>query len=198
VFPSWRAHCNCARLAEISPQEDTPMQMSDTRQIAATPEEVYAALLDPDMLIKCVPGATEVTGSPEEGFEATVVQKVGPVKATFKGQVAMSDLVPGQSLKISGEGKGGAAGFAKGGADVRLSAKDGGTELTYDVEAKVGGKLAQLGSRIIDGFAKKMADQFFNNLQETLEGPADAEAAGVDEVAAEAPKKKGWFGREKS
>jgi uncharacterized protein len=150
------------------------------------------------MLIKCVPGATEVTGSPEEGFEATVVQKVGPVKATFKGQVAMSDLVPGQSLKISGEGKGGAAGFAKGGADVRLSAKDGGTELTYDVEAKVGGKLAQLGSRIIDGFAKKMADQFFNNLQETLEGPADAEAAGVDEVAAEAPKKKGWFGREKS
>jgi len=174
------------------------MQMSDTRQIAATPEEVYAALLDPDMLIKCVPGATEVTGSPEEGFEATVVQKVGPVKATFKGQVAMSDLVPGQSLKISGEGKGGAAGFAKGGADVRLSAKDGGTELTYDVEAKVGGKLAQLGSRIIDGFAKKMADQFFNNLQETLEGPAEAEAADADEVAAEAPKKKGWFGREKS
>ncbi|MEM5520392.1 carbon monoxide dehydrogenase subunit G [Sulfitobacter sp. AS59] len=174
------------------------MQMSDTRQIAATPEEVYAALLDPDMLIKCVPGATEVTGSPEEGFEATVVQKVGPVKATFKGQVEMSDLVPGQSLKISGEGKGGAAGFAKGGADVRLSAKDGGTELTYDVEAKVGGKLAQLGSRIIDGFAKKMADQFFNNLQETLEGPAGAEAADADEVAAEAPKKKGWFGREKS
>jgi uncharacterized protein len=127
-----------------------------------------------------------------------VVQKVGPVKATFKGQVAMSDLVPGQSLKISGEGKGGAAGFAKGGADVRLSAKDGGTELTYDVEAKVGGKLAQLGSRIIDGFAKKMADQFFNNLQETLEGPAGAEAADGDEVAAEAPKKKGWFGREKS
>jgi uncharacterized protein len=174
------------------------MQMSDTRQIAATPEEVYAALLDPDMLIKCVPGATEVTGSPEEGFEATVVQKVGPVKATFKGQVAMSDLVPGQSLKISGEGKGGAAGFAKGGADVRLSAKDGGTELTYDVEAKVGGKLAQLGSRIIDGFAKKMADQFFNNLQETLEGPAGGDAADGDEVAAEAPKKKGWFGREKS
>lgn len=174
------------------------MQMSDTRQIAASPEEVYAALLDPDMLIKCVPGATEVTGSPEEGFEATVVQKVGPVKATFKGQVAMTDLVPGQSLTISGEGKGGAAGFAKGGADVRLTAKDGGTELTYDVEAKVGGKLAQLGSRIIDGFAKKMADQFFNNLQETLEGPAEADAANEEVVAAGAPKKKGWFGREKS
>ncbi|MCX8224793.1 MAG: carbon monoxide dehydrogenase subunit G [Sulfitobacter sp.] len=174
------------------------MKMSDTRQIAASPEEVYAALLDPDMLIKCVPGATEVIGSPEDGYEATVVQKVGPVKATFKGQVTMSDMVPGQSIKISGEGKGGAAGFAKGEADVTLVPKDGGTELTYDVEAKVGGKLAQLGSRIIDGFAKKMADQFFNNLQETLEGPGDAGAANGEEVAADAPKKKGWFGREKS
>ncbi len=170
------------------------MQMSDTRQIAATPAEVYAALLDPDMLIKCVPGATEVTGSPEDGFEATVVQKVGPVKATFKGQVVMTDMIPDTSMKISGEGKGGAAGFAKGEADVTLTPKDGGTELTYDVEAKVGGKLAQLGSRIIDGFAKKMADQFFNNLQETLEGPADGTAAASDETS----KKKGWFGREKS
>lgn len=173
------------------------MQMSETRQIAATPAEVYAALLDPDMLMKCVPGATEVSGSPEEGYEATVVQKVGPVKATFKGQVTMTDLVPDRSMKISGEGKGGAAGFAKGGADVMLAEKDGGTELTYDVEAKVGGKLAQLGSRIIDGFAKKMADQFFNNLQETLEGPAAPEP---DEAAegATPEKKKSWLGRLKS
>ena len=87
----------------------------------------------------------------------------------------------------------GAAGFAKGGAEVRLLAKDGGTELSYDVEAKVGGKLAQLGSRIIDGFAKKMADQFFENLQTTLEGPAE----DGDEAAEEAPAKKGWFGRSK-
>jgi carbon monoxide dehydrogenase subunit G len=174
------------------------MQMSETRQIAASPAEVYAALLDPDMLIKCVPGATEVTGSAEEGFEATVVQKVGPVKATFKGQVTMTDMVPDKSIKISGEGKGGAAGFAKGGADVTLVAKDGGTELSYDVEAKVGGKLAQLGSRIIDGFAKKMADQFFNNLQESLEGPAADDAEDTADVAEDAPKKKGWFGRAKS
>lgn len=176
------------------------MQMSETRHIAATPAEVYAALLDPDMLMNCVPGATEVTGSPEEGYEATVVQKVGPVKATFKGQVTMTDLVPNQSMKISGEGKGGAAGFAKGGADVTLVEKDGGTDLTYDVEAKVGGKLAQLGSRIIDGFAKKMADQFFNNLQETLEGPATPETDAEGEAEAEADdgdkaKKKGWLGR---
>jgi len=168
------------------------MQMTDTRQIAASPAEVYAALLDPGMLQQCVPGAQDVTGSPEDGYEATVVQKVGPVKATFKGQVTLSDLVPDTSLTISGEGKGGAAGFAKGGANVTLAAKDGGTELSYDVEAKVGGKLAQLGSRIIDGFAKKMADQFFNNLQETLEGPAE-----TDESDAEPEKKKSWFGRSK-
>ena len=174
------------------------MKMSETRQIAASPAEVYAALLDPDMLIKCVPGATEVTGSPEEGFEATVVQKVGPVKATFKGQVTMTDMVPDQSIKISGEGKGGAAGFAKGEADVTLAAVDGGTELSYEVEAKVGGKLAQLGSRIIDGFAKKMADQFFNNLQETLEGPAEDAPAEAAEAADASAEKKGWFGRSKS
>jgi carbon monoxide dehydrogenase subunit G len=170
------------------------MQMSDTRQIGVPPAEVYAALLDPEMLQKCVPGAQDVTGSVADGYEATVVQKVGPVKATFKGQVTLSDLVENTSLKIDGAGKGGAAGFAKGGAEVRLVAKDGGTELSYDVEAKVGGKLAQLGSRIIDGFAKKMADQFFNNLQESLEGPAEADAQ--DDVA-DAPAKKGWFGRTK-
>ena len=168
------------------------MQMSDTRQINVPPEQVYAALLDPDMLKNCVPGAQEVSGSVEDGFVATVVQKVGPVKATFKGEVTISDLVPNTSLKIDGSGKGGAAGFAKGGAVVRLAEKDGGTELSYDVDAKVGGKMAQLGSRIIDGFAKKMADQFFENLQASLEGPADGEAP-VEETA-----KKGWFGRSKS
>ena len=169
------------------------MQMSDTRQIAVPPSEVYAALLNPEVLKACVPGAQEVTGSVEEGFEATVVQKVGPVKATFKGAVTISDLVPNTSLKIDGSGKGGAAGFAKGGAEVRLAQSDGGTALSYDVEAKVGGKLAQLGSRIIDGFAKKMADQFFANLQSSLEGPSEGEEKQSEEV----PEKKGWFGRSK-
>ncbi|MFG6563192.1 CoxG family protein [Sulfitobacter sp. 1A13421] len=173
------------------------MQMSDTRQIAATPAEVYAALLDPEMLQTCVPGAQDVSGSVEEGYDATVVQKVGPVKATFKGHVTLSDLVPNEALTITGEGKGGAAGFAKGGAEVRLAEKDGGTELSYDVEAKVGGKLAQLGSRIIDGFAKKMADQFFDNLQSSLEGPAE-EGAEAQDTEEDAPAKKGWFGRAKT
>ena len=167
------------------------MQMSDTRQIAATPAEVYAALLDPAVLKACVPGATEVEGSAADGYVATVVQKVGPVKATFKGEVSMSDMVPDTSMRIDGAGKGGAAGFAKGGADVRLEAHDGGCALSYDVDAKVGGKLAQLGSRIIDGFAKKMAEQFFDNLQAALEGPAEEGADAPEE-------KKGWFGRTKS
>ena len=118
------------------------MHMSDSRVIAATPDEVWAAILDADVLKQCVPGCQQMTGNPEEGFDATVVQKVGPVKATFKGHVNLSDLVPVQSLTLSGEGKGGAAGFAKGGADVTLKEVDGGTELHYEVEAKVGSKLS--------------------------------------------------------
>lgn len=165
------------------------MHMSDQREIAAPVAEVWAALLSADSLLNCVPGAKEVTGNAEEGFEATVVQKVGPVKATFKGQVALSNLVEGESLTLTGEGKGGAAGFAKGGADVTLAASETGTLLSYEVDAKVGGKLAQLGSRLIDGFAKKMADQFFTNLQTSLEGPAEEVEEAADADAEEAPKK---------
>lgn len=164
------------------------MQMTDSRDIKADPASVFAALLSPEVLKECVPGAQEVTGTPEDGFEAVVVQKVGPVKATFKGLVVVSELVEGESLTLSGEGKGGAAGFAKGGAAVRLEPIEGGTRLHYDVEAKVGGKLAQMGSRIIDGFAKKMADQFFTRFQQVLEGSEDG---------SEAPEavKKGWLSR---
>ncbi|MFD1341724.1 CoxG family protein [Litorisediminicola beolgyonensis] len=170
------------------------MKMSDTREIAAPPEVVWAAILNPDVLKECVPGCTEMTGSPEEGFEATVVQKVGPVKATFKGEVEVSDMTEPEALTLSGSGKGGAAGHAKGVAKVTLAPSDTGTTLSYDVEAQVGGKLAQLGSRIIDGFAKKMADQFFTRLQEAIEGPADAaEAADAESNSGE--KKKGWFKR---
>jgi len=169
------------------------MEMHDQRDIRADRETVWAALLSADVLHECVPGAQEVTGNPEEGFHATVVQKVGPVKATFKGAVTLTDMVELESLTLSGEGKGGAAGFAKGGAKVRLEEIETGTRLFYDVEAKVGGKLAQLGSRIIDGFAKKMADQFFSRFQEVLEGPAEAEADSA-EAQPEAVKK-GWLKR---
>ena len=170
------------------------MHMTDQKEIAADPATVYAALLNPEVLKACVPGASEVTGDPDTGYTAIVTQKVGPVKATFKGQVSMSDLVENEKLTITGEGKGGAAGFAKGGAQVTLAATDAGTMLSYDVDAKVGGKLAQLGSRLIDGFAKKMADQFFVNLQEHLAPPAQEDDAPDTEAgAAEEGEKKGWF-----
>ena len=147
------------------------MEMHATRTIAADRMTVWQALNDAEVLKACIPGCEELTGSPEEGFSAVVKQKVGPVKATFKGEVTLSDIVEGESYTISGEGKGGVAGFAKGGAQVRLSdAEGGGTELQYDVEAKVGGKLAQLGSRLVDSFATKMADQFFERFQAHVEG----------------------------
>ncbi|SDD19384.1 CoxG family protein [Ruegeria marina] len=171
------------------------MELNDSKVIAADRATVWAALLSPEVLKQCVPGCQEMSGSPEEGFEATVVQKVGPVKATFKGKVTLSDMVEPESLTLSGEGKGGAAGFAKGAANVRLEEGGNGTTvLTYQVEAKVGGKLAQLGSRIIDGFARKMADQFFTRFQEFVEGPTDT-PEGAGEAAAESGAKKSWFKR---
>ncbi|MBF9049175.1 carbon monoxide dehydrogenase [Roseobacter sp. HKCCD9010] len=150
------------------------MELHATRTIAADRATVWAALNDAETLKACIPGCEELTGSPEEGFSAVVKQKVGPVKATFKGEVTLSDIVPETSYTISGEGKGGVAGFAKGGAEVTLSdAEGGGTDLHYDVDAKVGGKIAQLGSRLIDSFARKMADQFFENFQAQVEGTDD-------------------------
>lgn len=146
------------------------MELSGSRVIAADIDAVWAHLNNPDTLRACIPGCEELTGSPEEGFAATVKQKVGPVSATFKGEVTLEKVIPGQSYTIVGEGKGGVAGFAKGSADVVLATVEGGTELTYNATAKVGGKLAQLGSRIIGGFAKKMADQFFERFQQTVEG----------------------------
>jgi carbon monoxide dehydrogenase subunit G len=164
------------------------MKLTDSRTIQADVATIWAGLLNPEVLKECVPGCTEMAGSPEEGFEATVVQKVGPVKATFKGAVQLSNMIVNESLTIKGEGKGGPAGYAKGGANVRLEPNGDTTTLHYDVEANVGGKMAQLGSRIIDGFAKKMADQFFANFQDAVEPPDPETDAGEDEI-----KKKGWF-----
>jgi len=167
------------------------MELTGSREIAADRTTVYAALLDPVVLKACIPGCEEMTGTPEDGFEAVVVQKVGPVKATFRGNVVIGDQVPGESLTLTGEGKGGAAGFAKGGAKCALSEADGVTTLTYQVDAKVGGKLAQLGSRIIDGFAKKMADEFFTRFKDALEPAAEGDEA----EDAEGMPRKGWFKR---
>ena len=168
------------------------MELNDSKQIAAPRDVVWQALLSADVLKEAVPGCQEMSGSPADGFEATVVQKVGPVKATFKGAVTLSDIIEGESLTLSGEGKGGAAGFAKGGAEVRLEdGGDGTTILHYSVTAKVGGKLAQWGSRIIDGFAKKMADEFFDRFKTAIEGPAPEGEVAEEE----ATKKPGMLGR---
>ena len=172
------------------------MKLADTREIKADPKVVWDAILNPDVLKECIPGCESLTGSVADGYEAVVKQKVGPVSATFAGLVQLSDIVEGKSLRISGEGKGGVAGFAKGGATVSFEPMEGGTRLTYEAEANVGGKIAQLGSRIIDSFAKKLADEFFTRFQAAVEEP-DAEPEDVSEeaVADSEEKKKGWFKR---
>ena len=165
------------------------MKLAEVRHIAAEPAVVWAAVLDPQVLQHCVPGCESLTGSAAEGFQAVVVQKVGPVKARFSGKVTLSDMVEGRSLRIAGEGQGGVAGYAKGGANVTIApAEGGGTTLSYEVDASVGGKIAQLGSRIIDGFAKNMAGQFFDRFQLAVEGPVEADVP-------EEEQKKGWFKR---
>ncbi|MBK5928227.1 CoxG family protein [Rhodobaculum claviforme] len=150
------------------------MELIGSRTIAADRMTVWEHLNDADTLRESIPGCEELSGSAEEGFSATVKQKIGPVKATFKGTVTLSDVVVGESYRIAGEGSGGVAGFARGAARVRLEEVADGTELTYEVEAHVGGKIAQLGARLIHGVARKMADQFFDNFQTHVEKPEDA------------------------
>ncbi len=154
------------------------MEMSGEQLIPAGQEKVWEALNDPELLKKCIPGCDSLEKTSDTAMNATITAKVGPVKARFKGEVILSDLNPPNSYKISGEGKGGVAGFAKGSADVTLSESGDGTLLSYEVSAKVGGKLAQLGNRLIDSTAKKMAEEFFSNLNRELGGTPPA---GTDE-----------------
>mgnify|MGYP001198869387 CR=1 FL=1 len=149
------------------------MKLDNTIEISANINDVWIGLNDPKLLKSCIPGCTSFIGSTETGFDATVTQKIGPVKATFKGSVSISDIVKNDSYKISGEGKGGAAGFAKGAARVKLKSIQSKTVLSYEVEAIVGGKIAQLGSRLIDGFAKNMAKKFFERFKAQVEIPVN-------------------------
>ncbi len=130
---------------------------------------VWAALNDPLILQASIPGCTSLSGNTRDGFEAVVTQKIGPVKATFKGAVAISDIVEGHSYTISGQGKAGPAGYAHGSALVTLEDANNGTTLGYEVTAKVGGKIASLGGRLIDGLAKQLAEQFFEKFQNAVE-----------------------------
>jgi hypothetical protein len=142
------------------------MTMTGAATLPAERAKVWAMLNDPEVLKACSPGGQSLEKTSDSSFAAVVKVKIGPVGATFKGAVQLTDLDPPNGYTIGGEGQGGVAGFAKGGAKVHLSDVEGApgsTVLTYDVQANVGGKIAQLGSRLIDGVAKKMADQFFAN-----------------------------------
>ncbi|HUC61604.1 MAG TPA: carbon monoxide dehydrogenase subunit G [Alphaproteobacteria bacterium] len=162
------------------------MDMTGEYRIAAPRERVWAALNDPAILKQCIPGCQELEKTGENGFKAKVVAKVGPVSANFTGNVTLSDLDPPKSYKISGEGSGGAAGFARGGAEVSLEADGPVTLLRYKVQANVGGKLAQIGSRLIDGSAKKLSEEFFGNFAR-LVGEAEAPAEAPAAASAQAP-----------
>lgn len=145
------------------------MTMTGEIPLEAKREVVWAKLNDPAVLKACIPGCEELNVIGENQFEAVAVNKIGPVKAKFKGKVQLTDLDPPNGYKISGQGDGGVAGFAKGGAAVHLvDGENGGTILKYDVEAQIGGKLAQLGQRLINGAAKKMADDFFARFAEAV------------------------------
>ncbi len=162
------------------------MQMTGEETISAPRDVVFAALNDPDVLKQCIPGCDTLTKTSDTSFEAKVTAKVGPVKASFTGAVTLSDMDPPNGYTISGEGKGGVAGFAKGGAKVSLTEADGGkTALAYEVDAQVGGKLAQIGARLIDSTAKKMAGEFFGKFNEIVSaqaGDAPAAAAPAEEA----------------
>ena len=149
------------------------MTMNGEYQLAVPRETVWEKLNDAETLKACIPGcetARQSVGYRIPGGRA--VTKIGPVKAKFKGKVTLSDLDPPNGYKISGQGDGGVAGFATGGATVKLEPKDGGTLLSYDVEAQIGGKLAQLGQRLVNGAAKKLADDFFQKFAAAVSPPS--------------------------
>jgi uncharacterized protein len=151
------------------------MKLTGEYLVPAERKTVWEALNDPLVLEACIPGCERLEVTGENSFSAQVTAKVGPVKAKFKGNVTLSDIDAPNGYKISGEGQGGPAGFAKGGAIVCLADAVGGTTLTYEVDATVGGKLAQIGQRLIDSTAKKMADDFFGAFNERLGGSGQPE-----------------------
>ncbi len=137
------------------------MEFSGRYTIPAPPDAVWLGLNDAEVLKACIPGCETLVRNADGAFEGAAKIKVGPVSATFRGKVTLTDLDPPKKLTLKGEGQGGVAGFAKGDADVVLTPVDGGTELVYTAKANVGGKLAQIGQRLIDGAAKQIADDFF-------------------------------------
>ena len=170
------------------------MDLTGIQRIEASRETVYAALNDPEVLRQCIPGCESVEKSSDASFKAKITLKIGPMKVTFSGNVTLSDLDPPNGYTITGEGSGGVAGFAKGSATVRLETEAEATLLNYAVKADVGGKIAQLGARLIDGTAKKLSAEFFEKLG-SLIAPAAPALAQSDAPAGDQAKNAGWFSR---
>lgn len=161
--------------------------MSGTRLLPAPQTQVWEKLNDVDTLKRCIPGCQSLEQIDDNKLKATVALKVGPVSAKFNGEVELSDMNPPNSYRISGSGKGGPAGSATGGADVKLEAAEGGTLLSYDVDAKVAGKLAQLGARLIDGTAASLAEKFFDNFADELTPVEQETGEAANASAGKAP-----------
>jgi carbon monoxide dehydrogenase subunit G len=146
------------------------MELKDEVRIAAPRDKVYAALNDPEILKQCIPGCEELIKHSDTELEAKVLLKIGPVKARFGGKVMLDPSQAPERFSLSGEGSGGAAGFAKGGADVELSEEGNETVLRYDAKADIGGKIAQLGSRLVTSTSRKLAASFFQKFAEVVSG----------------------------
>lgn len=163
------------------------MKMTGEQRIAAPRERVWAALNDPEVLRQCIPGCRSLDKEADDRLRATVEIKIGPIGAKFDGAVTLSDLNPPESYTITGQGQGGTVGTAKGGAKVRLTPAGQETVLTYEVDAEVGGRLAQLGGPIIDATAKQLAGKFFQKFGEVVEGPASTTVETAQPAAAGTP-----------
>ena len=166
------------------------MDMQASRQLAVTQQQAWDALNDPEVLKACIPGCEKIESTGPDSFTASVTVKIGPVSAKFGGKVKLSDLNPPASYTLGFEGQGGAAGFGKGTAQVSLTPNAGGCQLDYTVHAQVGGKLAQIGQRLVDGAARSMAEDFFKRFDDEMQRrhPAAAAAEAAPAPAAEAPR----------
>jgi carbon monoxide dehydrogenase subunit G len=167
------------------------MEMQGSRVLAVTQRQAWDALLDPEVLKACIPGCEKMEATGENQYAAGVALRVGPVAAKFNSKVALSDVKPPESCTISFDGQGGAAGFGKGTANVKLTPKDNQCELSYDVKAQVGGKIAQVGQRLVDGVAKAMAEDFFKRFDAEMSRRYPPPAAAAAPAAAPAHAKTG-------
>jgi uncharacterized protein len=165
------------------------MDMNGSRQLAVTQQQAWDALNDPEVLKACIPGCEKVEATGEHQYSMAVAVKIGPVAAKFNGKITLGDIVPPQSYSIQFEGQGGAAGFGKGSSAVKLLPSAGGCELQYTVNANVGGKIAQLGQRLIDGVAKNMAEDFFKRFDALMQErrPAEVSADNMAENGSGSP-----------